>query len=219
MAEPALVAACVAAMRSATPLPVTVKCRIGVDDSAEPEFLDDFVDTVATTGCTTFIVHARKAWLQGLSPKENREIPPLRYELVRKLKERRPDLRIILNGGLRSPAAAQTAAAQLDGVMIGREAYENPWSLRGFEATMLGPLPASERLDVVEAMVSYATRELHGGVPLKSITRHMLGLFNGLPGARGWRRHLSEGAHRPGATAGMIAEAASHLRPADLAAA
>ena len=194
MAEPALVAECVAAMIAAVPasVPVTVKCRIGVDDSEDFPFLARFVATVAATGCRTFVVHARKAWLKGLSPKQNREIPPLRYELVRELKAAFPDLGIVLNGGLRDPASIWAEVDGLDGAMIGREAYENPWSLRAFQAELTGiPAPAATRGEVVAAMVDYAERQAGAGVPVRAIARHMLGLFNGLPGARAWRRRLA----------------------------
>lgn len=212
MAEPDLVAACVAAMRDATSIPVTVKCRIGIDDSAGLDFLATFVEKVAAAGCERFVVHARKAWLQGLSPKENREIPPLRHDLVHRLKASFPHLMIVLNGGLRDPREAARHLPALNGVMIGREAYENPWSLRAFEKVVLGTAVASDRHQIVEAMASYAGRAMVRGVPLKSITRHMLGLFNGLPGARAWRRTLSERARLPESGPGLLAEAAALVR-------
>jgi tRNA-dihydrouridine synthase A len=215
MREPALVADCIAAMREATSLPVTVKCRIGVDDSHEWDFLITFVDRVAAAGCRTFAVHARKAWLKGLSPKENREVPPLRYEIVQRLKAERPALEILLNGGLTDPF---TAAAQLhwaDGVMIGREAYQNPWSLPAFAAAVLGTAqPACERAGIVEAMAAYAARERVRGVPLKAIARHMMGLFNGLPGARAWRRRLSHGMRDPQAGPELLHDAMRAVAPA-----
>jgi tRNA-dihydrouridine synthase A len=219
MATPDLVAGCVAAMRQATRLPVTVKCRIGIDDCEEAGFLARFVETVADAGCGVFIVHARKAWLQGLSPKENREIPPLRYELVRDLKRRRRELTIVLNGGLRTPEAALAELAHVDGVMIGRAAYEDPWRLRASEEAILGPLPALDRHAVVTALVRYAGHQMATGVPLKRITRHVLGLFNEVPGARAWRRMLSEGAHAPDAEPGLLLEAARRVQPVAAAAA
>ncbi|MEK0082413.1 tRNA dihydrouridine(20/20a) synthase DusA [Benzoatithermus flavus] len=192
MAEPARVAECIAAMRAAVAVPVTVKCRIGIDDSEEFAFLARFVETVAAAGCGTFVVHARKAWLEGLSPKENREIPPLRYKVVHRLKEAFPMLEIVVNGGIRSPVAAREQLGPVDGVMVGREAYENPWSLVAFEAALLGDAPATpDRWGVVEAMADYAAAQSRRGVPLRAIARHMLGLFNGLPGARTWRRRLT----------------------------
>jgi tRNA-dihydrouridine synthase A len=189
MAEPARVAECVAAMRAAVGVPVTVKCRIGVDDSEEREFLHRFVETVARAGCTTFLVHARKAWLKGLSPKENREIPPLRYEIVDELKRALPELTIVLNGGLREAQAALVRLGGLDGLMIGREAYENPWSLTVYEQLLFGTEPPA-REAVVEQMALYAGQHA-ADVPLRAVTRHMLGLYNNLPGARAFRRRLS----------------------------
>jgi len=193
MHEPELVADCVGAIGAAVgdAVPVTVKCRIGIDDSEEYGFLARFVAIVAAAGCRTFIVHARKAWLRGLSPKENREVPPLRYEVVQRLRREFPMLAIVLNGGLRSAAVAGRME-MVDGVMIGREAYENPWSLTGFEAVLLGPGPApSSRHAVVAAMTDYAAEQARHGVPVRAVARHMLGLFNGLPGARAWRRRLA----------------------------
>jgi tRNA-dihydrouridine synthase A len=192
MAEPERVAESVAAMRAAVAIPVTVKCRIGVDDSEEFAFLARFVATVAEAGCRTFIVHARKAWLQGLSPKENREIPPLRRETVRELKQAFPTLEIVTNGGIRSPEPARQELNWVDGVMVGREAYENPWALAAFQEALIpgAPRPPS-RLTVVEAMAAYAAAQGKRGVPVRAIARHMLGLFNGLPGARAWRRRLT----------------------------
>jgi tRNA-dihydrouridine synthase A len=210
MAEPALVAACVKAMADAVDLPVTVKTRIGIDAQDSFDFLLAFVDAVAAAGCSTFIVHARKAWLSGLSPKQNREVPPLDHGRVHRLKALRPELEIILNGGLSDPAQAAAQLAHVDGVMIGRAAYQNPWSLVAFERALFageaGPLPAS-RQEVVRRFLPYVERQRAAGVPLKAIARHILGLFNGLPGARAWRRHLSEAAHAPGAGPEVIEQA------------
>lgn len=193
MAEPERVADCVAAMRAAVAVPVTVKCRIGIDDSEEFDFLARFVATVAAAGCRTFAVHARKAWLKGLSPKENREIPPLRYSVVERLKREFPPLEIVLNGGIRSPAQAGTLIGGVDGVMVGREAYENPMSLAAFEKALLDAgAAAPSRAELVEAMAAYAAAQRRRGVPLRAIARPMLGLFNGLPGARAWRRRLAQ---------------------------
>lgn len=193
MLEPEKVAACVAAMRRATSLPVTVKCRIGVDDHDHPDFLCRFVETVARAGCEVFVVHARKAWLEGLSPRENREIPPLDHERVYRLKEAFPELVIVLNGGIRTPEEALSHLAQVDGVMIGREAYANPWVLPAFERALFDPAFRPTRRAVLERVVAYA-REMHGreGVPVHAVARHLLGLANGLPGARHFRRILSE---------------------------
>lgn len=200
MAEPDLVARCVEAMARAVPLPVTVKHRLAIDEMDEAETVFRFVETVRDAGCKRFIVHARKAWLKGLSPKENREIPPLRYELVHALKDRFPDLDLTLNGGIRSLDAAAEHLPHLDGVMIGRAAYEDPWIFAEADARFYcgGPGPEN-RAAVVQAMLPYIERRLTEGVPLKAITRHMLTLYRGQPGGRAWRRYLSEVAHRPGA--------------------
>jgi tRNA-dihydrouridine synthase A len=209
MAEPELVATCVRAMRAAAaPVPVTVKTRIGIDAQDSYEFLHRFVDAVAGTGCRTVILHARKAWLSGLSPKENRKVPPLRYETVHRVKADFPELEIIANGGIRTLEQARAQLAHVDGVMIGREAYQNPYALAEWERALLGAAePAPSRFEIVERLLPYVERELAEGTPLRAITRHILGLFNGLPGARGWRRQLSEAAHRPGADARVVLEA------------
>jgi tRNA-dihydrouridine synthase A len=211
MREPDLVAECVAAMRAATALPVTVKCRIGVDDSEEWDFLLAFVDRVAAAGCDVFAVHARKAWLKGLSPKENREVPPLRYAVVERLKRERPGLAVIVNGGITTAEQAAGHLEWADGVMVGREAYQNPWSLRAFAEAVLGPQPPLSREAAVEAMAAYAGRQRE--VPLRAVARHMLGLFNGLPGARAWRRILSEGMRRPDAAPELLDLAMRAVRP------
>lgn len=200
MAEPGLVAACVRAMRAATALPVTVKCRIGLDAQDEWQVLLPFADAVAGAGGDALVVHARKAWLEGLSPKENRELPPLRYDIVERLKRERPGLAIVVNGGITHPAAALQHLAWADGVMIGREAYHNPWSLRAFEAAILGGAATTSREQVLAAMADYAAREAAAGVPLRAVARHLLGLLNGRPGARAWRRRLGTAMARPDAT-------------------
>jgi tRNA-dihydrouridine synthase A len=200
MVEPDLVADCVAAMIAAVDVPVTVKTRIGVDETDSYEALQAFVAKVAAAGCRCFTIHARKAWLSGLSPKENREVPPLRYEVVYALKRDFPELEIVLNGGVQSLEEAQAHLAQVDGVMIGRAAYQTPYVLAEADRLVFGePAAPKSREQVVADFLPYVERQLAEGVPLKSITRHMLGLFNGLPGARAWRRHLAEEAHRPGA--------------------
>ncbi len=213
MAEPALVADCVAAMRAACDLPVTVKTRIGIDDRDSYAELADFVGTVAGAGCATFIIHARKAWLRGLSPKQNRELPPLDYDRVYALKRDFPALEIVLNGGVQSLEEAEGHLARVDGVMIGRAAYQSPYLLAEADARFFGdPRPAPSREEVARGLVPYATAQAARGVPVKSITRHVLGLFNGLPGARQWRRHLSEAAHRPGAGPEVMLEALERFR-------
>ncbi|HEV7368287.1 tRNA dihydrouridine(20/20a) synthase DusA, partial [Arenibaculum sp.] len=210
MAEPDLVARLVAAMRDAVAIPVTVKSRIAIDDMEEWPTLERFVRAVSAAGCTRFVVHARKAWLKGLSPKENRELPPLRYDLVHRLKAEFPHLHVTINGGIRSLDAAGEQLAHVDAVMIGRAAYEDPYVLAEVDRRFHGdPAPASTRHEVVAAMLPYVEARLAAGTPLNAITRHMLGLFQGMPGARAWRRHLSENAHRPGAGPEVLARAAA----------
>jgi tRNA-dihydrouridine synthase A len=200
MAEPELVAECVAAMRGAVRIPVTVKCRIGIDDQDEEGALQNFVETVAATGCETFIVHARKAWLQGLSPKENREVPPLNYARVHRLKKSLPHLRVILNGGLQGIAHAIANMGGLDGVMLGRAAYHTPWELASADRQFTDQSPpVATRGEAVKAMMPYIERHLGQGVPLHAITRHMLGLYHGQPGGRMWRQVLSTEACRKAA--------------------
>lgn len=215
MNEPGLVADCVAAMREATTLPVTVKHRIGIDQVEHYEFVRNFVDTVARAGCGTFIVHARNAWLKGLSPKENREIPPLRYEVAQRLKADFPALEILLNGGLADTASIVAQASVVDGVMIGREAYQNPWALAGWEAALFDAGWAPRREDIIDAMVAYAAREAaQHGTPLRAIVRHILGFANGLPGAKGFRRLLSDPDALRDARPALIREAWQCVRPA-----
>lgn len=191
MREPALVAACVAAMRAAVTVPVTVKCRLGVDEQEDYETLIDFADTVAQAGCDTFIVHARKAWLKGLSPKENREIPPLRYAFVQRLKQERAHLRIILNGGLKTRDSALTALDHLDGVMLGRTAYHEPYVLHQLDAALNGTAEIP-RADLLLAYLPYVEDQCRQGVAFKHISRHLLGLFHGQPGGRRFRQILSQ---------------------------
>lgn len=214
MQAPTLVARCVAAMRAAVDLPVTVKTRIGVDHQDSFAFLLAFVDTVAAAGCQSFIVHARKAWLKGLSPKENRERPPLDYARVHALKTARPSLEIILNGGLESLEQAQAEIGRgLDGVMLGRAAYHTPWVLADADRLFWNePATAPERAAVVDAMMVYAARLRREGLPIRMVTRHMMGLCAGLPGARAWRRHLSEVARHDEAGPEVIAEAFAKVR-------
>ena len=201
MKTPDLVADCVAAMKTAVGIPVTVKCRLGVDDQDPEESLFGFVEKVAAAGCEIFIVHARKAWLQGLSPKENRTIPPLDYDLVRRLKKARPDLTVVLNGGIETIADAAALAAEFDGVMLGRAAYGTPYMLASVDAAMFGETAdAPSREEVVRVMSDYVKRAFAVDVRPHSITRHMLGLYHGAPGARAWRRFLSENASAARAT-------------------
>lgn len=211
MAEPQLVADGVKAMRDAVSIPVTVKHRIGIDRIESYEFVRDFVGTVAEAGCEVFIVHARNAWLQGLSPKENREVPPLRYELVHRLKREFPQLTIALNGGITADAQIEEQLQLLDGVMVGREAYHHPWLMADWDSRFLGADPIErDRTEVEAAMVDYMTRQAAEGEPWPRIARHMLGLWNGQPGSRRWRQVWSD--HRlkhepPAVVAGLAAQA------------
>ena len=193
MAEPQLVADCVKAMRDATMLPVTVKHRIGIDRTESYAFVRDFVGTVADAGCEVFIVHARNAWLKGISPKENRELPPLRYELVHQLKREFPALTIVLNGGIKTNAQIAEQLEPLDGVMLGREPYHHPWLMADWDARFFGAPPVEHDRDAIEAqMVAYMRRVVAAGEPWSHVSRHMLGLRNGLPGARRWRQVWSD---------------------------
>jgi tRNA-dihydrouridine synthase A len=213
MAEPDLVARCVAAMARAVDVPVTVKTRIGIDEEDSYGFLARLVEAVAAAGCETLILHARKALLAGLNPKQNREIPPLRYDVVARVKRNFPGLQVVANGGIRTLGQAQARLAEVDGVMIGREAYQNPYVLAAWERELLGTTAAAPaREEIVQNLLPYVERELAEGTPLKAITRHLMGLFNGLPGARAWRRHLSEAAHRPGAGPEVIQHALDQMR-------
>ena len=205
MAEPQLVAECVAAMAAATRLPITVKSRIGIDDRDSYAELCNFIATVASAGCKTFIVHARKAWLSGLSPKQNREIPPLRYDVVIQLKHDFPHLEIIINGGITTLDESIQLLQHLDGVMVGREAYHNPYLLASVDQRFFSKAtPPLTRPEIVELLIPYIQAQVKAGVRVHSITRHILGLFHGEPGARGWRRYLSEYANRCGADEQVI---------------
>jgi tRNA-dihydrouridine synthase A len=210
MAEPVLVAECIAAMKTAVAVPVTVKCRIGIDDRDSYAELVAFTQQVAAAGCDALIVHARKAWLQGLSPRENREVPPLRWDWVIRLKQDFPTLPVVLNGGVTRLDQAEQLLGEVDGVMIGREAYQNPWLLADVDRRLFGtPNPCASPQRAVDAFKPYVERELAAGVPLASMTRHLLGLFHGCPGAKAWRRTLSERAHRPGAGIEVLEAAAA----------
>ncbi|QRN52975.1 tRNA dihydrouridine(20/20a) synthase DusA [Dyella caseinilytica] len=211
MREPALVGDCVKAMRDAVSVPVTVKCRIGVDDQDEYADLQHFTETMLEAGVEILVVHARKAWLQGLSPKENREIPPLDYDRVYRLKREFPQLLVIINGGITTVEAVQEHLVHVDGVMLGRAAYHDPYVLARVEAALHG-LPLPSRESVLQHMRPYIEAELARGTALKHITRHLLGLYQGEPGARGFRRILSEGAHQPGAGWSLIEQAMGSLR-------
>jgi len=202
MAKPELVAECVSAMQNAVKIPVTVKHRIGIDENDSVEELFTFVEAVAETDCKTFIVHARKAWLNGLSPKQNRDIPPLRYDVVHELKQTMSQLEIIINGGICDLETATEQLKSVDGVMMGREAYHNPYILAEVDQRFYNSdKKILTRFEIIEALYPYIEKELAKGTRLHSISRHILGLFNGLPGAKKWRRYISENA--PPATAGI----------------
>ncbi len=208
MAEPELVAECIATMSAAVDVPVTVKCRIGIDNQDEEQTLTHFVETVMGAGANTFVIHARKAWLDGLSPKQNRDIPPLNYARVYRLKQTFPELKIILNGGIENLDEAENHLRKVDGVMIGRAAYHNPYMLAGTDQRFFGaaenPLT---RFEVIERLIPYIDAKLAGGVRLHQITRHILGLFQGQSGARAWRRHLSEEGTKPDAGSDVLKQA------------
>jgi tRNA-dihydrouridine synthase A len=200
MAEPELVAECIAAMGATVDVPVTVKCRIGIDDQDAEESLDRFIDVVAQGGCKIFVLHARKAWLEGLSPKQNRDVPPIDYGRVYRAKARRPDLTVIVNGGIGSMDDAREHLQRVDGVMLGRAAYQDPYLLADVDAVLFGAAEAPPtRLEVLDRLMPYVAAELAGGTRLNQMTRHILGLFHGQPRARAFRRVLAERAHLDGA--------------------
>jgi tRNA-dihydrouridine synthase A len=207
MGEPELVARCVAAMQRRLRVPVTVKCRIGIDEQDSERDLDRFIGTVADAGCLSFIVHARKAWLKGLSPKQNRELPPLDHARVWDLKAAHAELEIVINGGIATLAAAQAHLEKVDGVAIGRSAYQNPYLLASVDRQVFGaPEPPPSRRAVLEALVPYVEAHLRNGGRLNNIVRHILGLYHGQPYARAFRRHLSQHAPRPGAGLDVLLE-------------
>ncbi len=210
MAEPQTVADCIKAMQDEVSIPVTVKHRIGINGRDSWDELCEFVGTIADTGCKTFIAHARIAILEGLNPKENREIPPLKYDVVYKLKQTFPDLEIIINGGIQTLEQTQEHLKHVDGVMIGREAYNNPYILAAADKLIFDrDVDETDRHDVLAAMYPYIEHEMSQGVRLNHMTRHLLGLFQGLPGARRFRRYISENAHRPEASVDTLKQAAA----------
>ena len=212
MREPGLVADSVAAMIGACPVPVTVKCRLGVDDDHDFDRFLAFVDTVAAAGCRSFVVHARNAWLKGLSPKENREVPPLRYDWAYRLKRERPALQVVVNGGIAGLEEATQHLAHADGAMLGRAAYHDPYLLHRLDVTWFGGALRT-RGDLLRALRPYVEAQLARGIALKHVTRHLLGLFAGERGGRAFRQVLSEGAHRPGADWGLVEHALSFTEP------
>ena len=207
MQTPALVAECFRAMSAAVDVPITIKTRIGIDDNDSYEYLRQFVDPLVDAGCNTFVVHARIAILAGLSPKQNRSVPPLNYERVYRLKRELPELNVVLNGGVSSADQVQDILLHVDGVMIGRQAYHEPYLLAELEQHFLGQSDLPDRRGIVERMIPYIEKELASGERLNRITRHMLGLFSGQPGARAWRRTISENAHKPGAGPELLRKA------------
>ena len=212
MAEPELVARCVEHMQAAVSIPVTVKCRIGIDDQDDYADLQRFVSCVAATGVTTFIVHARKAWLDGLSPKENRDIPPLNYERVHLLKQEFPHLTIVINGGLQTLAQCQEQLQHVDGVMLGRAAYQSPMLLRDVDRVIFNDdHPVMTDAETVDAICAYIDSQMTQGAKLTYISRHVIGLFQNRPGARQWRRYISDHAHKPGANTDVIRAAAQFV--------
>ncbi len=212
MQDPDLVRDCITAMRQAVSCPVTVKCRIGVDQQIPSQVLPDFIERVAQGGATTFIIHARKAWLEGLSPKENRTIPPLDYGLVHAMKDRFPKLEIIINGGITTMADCHDHLAKVDGVMMGRAAYETPWILSQVDKEIFGlSAPPVTRRQIVSAMQNYLEQELPKGVKVHNVTRHMLGLFHGCPGARRWRQILTIEATKPEAKPSLLQKALDEM--------
>ena len=220
MAEPALVARCVEAMRAAVGVPVTVKCRIGIDDQDTEQELEFFVASVSQAGCETFIVHARKAWLEGLSPKQNRDVPPLDYDRVYRLKNAHPELEICINGGIESLVEAEAHLAHVDGVMVGRAAYHNPYLLAEVDARIFGDdTGAPSREQVLERFTAYAERHLDDGMRLHHLTRHILGLYHGQPGARRYRRFLTEEAANRDAGIDVLKECLARIGDARMHAA
>ncbi len=220
MAQPDLVAECIDKMKAACELPVTIKCRIGIDDQDEYEDLQRFVNTTKDAGCETFIVHARKAWLQGLSPKENRDIPPLNYERVYQLKREFPELEIIINGGIKTLDECKSHLDYVDGVMMGREAYQNPFILANVDHLFFNNAnkPSTDtsasqitRHEIIDKMICYIDELVANGGQLKWVSRHILGIFQGMPGARAWRRHLSQHAYKKDATSEVVLEALKYI--------
>jgi tRNA-dihydrouridine synthase A len=212
MAEPELVAACVDAMKRAVAVPVTVKCRIGIDEQDPELALDALARAVVVSGCDALIVHARKAWLNGLSPKENRDIPPLDYDRVYRLKRAMPDVPVIINGGIGGIDEARAHLSHVDGVMLGRAAYQEPWRLLAVDPDIFGEAaPHATMQDALEAMMPYIEEQLARGTRLHAITRHFVGAFHAVPGARAFRRHLAEKGVKPGAGTGVLRDAMAHV--------
>ena len=212
MAEPELVAENVTAMQNAVDIPVTVKNRIAIDEMDEYQCLPNFIETVSQAGCKTFIVHARKAWLKGLSPKQNRDVPPLNYDLVYQIKRDFPSLEIIINGGIKTIAQSKQHLEQVDGVMVGRDAYHNPYMMNQVDESLYGEAPNKDtEHEILNQYMQYMQKQMEQGVYLKHMSRHLLGLFTGQAGAKAWRRHISENAHKEGAGIEVIQQAMSYI--------
>ena len=212
MADPALVGRCVASMKSAVSVPITVKCRIGIDEMDSQAELENFIGVVAEAGCEVFIIHARKALLSGLSPKQNREIPPLNYERVFSIKKAFPQLQVIINGGITSLEQASKLIEKTDGVMLGREAYQNPFILHEVDSRFFAlPQAMQTRIDYLRAYIPYIEQQLYEGVPLQYMTRHVLGLFKGQRGGKQYRKHLSENSRLPGAGLNVLHDAIAYV--------
>ena len=212
MLEPDLVRDCISAMRDAVEIPVTIKTRLGVDDHYSYQFMSDFVGKVAESGCSVFIMHARKAILAGLSPKQNRDVPPLHYDWVYRLKRESPGLEIVINGGIDSLAAVGDHLEYVDGVMLGRAAYQTPWLLAQCQQQFLEVESATAREDIIEAMSLYLGRQVKEGTAVKHVSRHLLGLFQGLPGAKAWRRYLSENAFKDDNNTDLLRQALAAMK-------
>lgn len=213
MAEAELVAENIVAMQKAVKIPVTVKNRIAIDDMPEYETLHNFLQVVSQAGCKTFIIHARKAWLKGLSPKQNRDVPPLNYQLVYQIKQEFPELEIIINGGIKTLEASEQHLKQVDGVMMGREVYHNPFIMNEVDKRLYSDKTArnSSELEILNQYMDYMQKQLNQGLLLKHMSRHLLGLFTGKPGAKAWRRHISENAYKKGAGIEVIQQAANYI--------
>ena len=212
MLEPELVRDCMSAMRDAVDIPVTIKTRLGVDDRYSYQYMSDFVGRVAESGCTVFIMHARKALLAGLSPKQNRDVPPLHYDWVYRLKQESPDLQVVINGGIDSFDSVKNHLEHVDGVMLGRAAYHTPWLLAECQQQLFDQQNIKKREDIIESMNLYLERQVGKGVAVKHISRHLLGLFQGLPGAKAWRRFLSENAYRDDNNTELLNQALSAMK-------
>jgi tRNA-dihydrouridine synthase A len=212
MLEPALVKDCMSAMLDAVGIPVTIKTRLGVDDHYSYDFVRDFVEEVSQSGCSIFIMHARKAVLAGLSPKQNRDVPPLHHDWVYRLKQEMPGLEIVINGGIDSVDTAQAHLEYVDGVMLGRAAYHNPWVLAECQRTFFEQYPDIDRNGIIEQMTGYLEKQVREGAAVKHISRHVLGLFQGIPGARAWRRYISENAWRDDSNTQLLTQALEAMK-------